>query len=92
MAKIEIVQDTILRPCYVSDSKGNSKGLFHCWTEYKQIHTAIFKGEISGIISSLYGVVEFEDGTVKLVEPYKIIFADNKISDYCFEKKGVVKW
>lgn len=50
------------RPCYVR----KKKAMFHCWN-------CINTGSVSGV----YGLVEYEDGTVDaLVYPDQIRFAD----------------
>lgn len=45
-------------------------GYFHTWEQYS-------KPEIIGVFTSLYGIVEFEDG-VKRVEPQNIRFIDEE--------------
>ena len=45
-------------------------GYFHTWEQYS-------KPEIIGVYTSLYGIVEFEDG-VKRVEPQNIHFIDEE--------------
>lgn len=64
------------------------KALFHRWYEYKNIAegSMMIGGPPPGQVSWLYGVVEFEDGQVGLVEPKNIIFAgtEKKIKEYNF--------
>lgn len=51
-----------LRPCIVDDHKA----LFHGWTEKEYVVEAspLIGGAPAGQIKYLYGVVEYEDGTV----------------------------
>lgn len=52
-------------------------GYFHLWEQYSQpIGASPFVGgSPAGVVSRVYGIVEFPDG-VKHIEPSKIIFAD----------------
>ena len=57
------------------------KALFHCWSPY---------GNDVGVL----GVVEYENGCVRLVKPSSIRFIDNGIFedyDWTYEKKGEEK-
>lgn len=38
------------------------------------------------IVQTIYGLVEFEDGIVDLVEPKSIKFADNATKEYCWKE------
>ncbi len=71
-----------LRPCIVDDHKA----LFHGWTEKEYVVEAspLIGGAHAGQIKYLYGVVEYEDGTVHMCVPSQIQFVDNKISEYAF--------
>ena len=64
------------------------KALFHRWYEYKNIveGSIMTGGHPAGQVSWLYGVVEFEDGKVGLVEPQNIIFVgtEKKMKEYSF--------
>ena len=52
------------------------KAFFHCWEQYSQIvEPAILKGGHSGgQISMVFGIVEFEDGSVNRIHPHEIKF------------------
>ena len=55
------------RPCIVDDHKA----LFHIWTEksYPVEASPLMGGAPAGQINYLYGVVEYEDGSVHLCVP-----------------------
>ena len=52
-------------------------GFFHCWEHFSQPVGAspFVGGEPAGVISKVYGIVEFADG-VRHVEPSTIKFCD----------------
>lgn len=52
------------------------KGLFHTWGIDAYVTEAYLIGMSGGQFSSLYGVVEFEDGTIHKVDPESITFID----------------
>lgn len=52
------------------------KGFFHTWGMDAYVSNAYLIGMSGGQFSSLYGVVEFEDGTVHKVDPESITFID----------------
>lgn len=52
------------------------KGYFHTWGNEQYVMNGYLVGTVAGQFSSLYGVVEFEDGTVHKVEPECITFTD----------------
>lgn len=62
------------RPCIVE----GKKAMFHDWTYESQIvyPSASYGDHTGGVVSSTLGIVEFEDGTVKVVEPKEIKFVD----------------
>lgn len=69
-----------LRPCYwQSHNKGSRKfkAFFH------QIIT-IQRTVSGGQLSTVYAVIELENGTIRYVDPYDITFLDNPFSDYCW--------
>lgn len=51
-------------------------GYFHIWGSESYVVNAYLIGETSGQISTLYGVVEYEDGTVHRVPPECITFTE----------------
>ena len=48
-------------------------------------------GAPGGQISYTLGLVEFEDGSVSEVSPYKIRFLDNKTAEYALPDGGTEK-
>ncbi len=72
------------RPCYVY----GKKALFHRWIDKSEIIApSIMKGgHAGGVIRGTCGIVEFENGVICEVYPYKIKFADNKIKEYAFNE------
>ena len=76
----EITQQTIKfnhgkRPCTVN----GEKGYFHLWEQYSRpVDTSpLIGGAPAGIISCVFGIVEFPDG-VRRVEPTNIAFTDKE--------------
>lgn len=82
---INIINHVKYRPCFV-DGK---KALFHKWNDRAEVQAPGFAigSSPGGQLKATFGLVEFEDGTVREVEPYSIRFADNIISEYSFDKK-----
>lgn len=66
----------ILRTCQVD----GENAFFHKWSDVSQIRDAVLKGTISGVISDTFGIVEFENGKVKRVEPERIVFTDRYVN------------
>jgi hypothetical protein len=66
-----------LRPCIVEEDK---KALFHCWSNTSKVvpPSMMIGGHIGGVIADTFGIVEFEDGTVKKVYPPHIRFLDTE--------------
>lgn len=54
------------------------KGYFHTWGSEAYITNGFLAGTTAGQMSTLYGVVEYEDGTVHRVPPECISFTDRK--------------
>lgn len=70
----------MLRPCYWQSHNKDSrkfKAFFH------QIIT-IQRTVSGGQLSTVYAVIELENGTIRYVDPYDITFLDNPFSDYCW--------
>lgn len=67
-----------LRPCFV---KGE-KALFHCWQQRAFVvpPSIAIGGHDGGQVSIPFGIVEYEDGSVKEVYPYDIVFADRDVN------------
>lgn len=67
MASLDSISIAIeRRPCYVD----GRKAMFHQW-----VQDAPRLSSVGSLVSTL-GIVEYEDGTVELVEPQAIKFAD----------------
>ena len=79
MAKLtDITIKPELRLCKVNlGASYDELGFFHCWEHFSQpIGASPFAGGApAGVISKVYGVVEFADG-VRSVLPEKIKFCD----------------
>lgn len=77
------IEQNEYRPCIV----GERKALFHRWTEFNNT----VPGGITAIdpppgqIKYTLGLIEYENGQVEEVKPYKIKFIDNKIQEYDFK-------
>lgn len=86
MAAITI-SNSEYRPCYV-DGK---KALFHKWNEIAEVQAPGFAigSSPGGQLKATFGLIEFEDGTVREVYPNKIKFADNKIKEYSFDEEVI---
>ena len=66
---------SIGRACVVR----NRTGYFHTWEQYPKLLLAaspLIGGEPAGVFSKIFGIVEFEDGTVERVDPTDIQFSD----------------
>jgi hypothetical protein len=86
MAKTEVIISTSeYRPCWI---KGR-KALFHRWEEKRWVlePSIMAGGHAGGQMSITLAIIEYEDGTVHEAYPYEIVFCDNKIDQYCFEKR-----
>lgn len=73
------------RPCYVIKQsrhgcQSKRKALFHKWTlEQEPIGPGLTVGShLGGQVSRTFAVVEFEDGTVRLVNPEAVQFIDTQ--------------
>lgn len=73
-----------LRPCLV---KGE-KGLFHEWEQFQEIipPSPLVGGHNGGVIGRTLGLVEFENGEIRRIEPTMIKFTDTNFTEYCFEE------
>ncbi len=52
------------------------KGYFHTWGTESYVTNGYLVGTAAGQISYLYGVVEYEDGSIHKVDPECITFTD----------------
>jgi len=68
--------EDLLRPCKVKGKDKEEKGWFHGWEHWSNVvgESAMIGGHSAGQISQVFGLVEFEDGTVKRIQPYDIVF------------------
>lgn len=73
MAKFEIPIKQATRSCMVEGRPGN----FHLWEQFSTVvpPSPMVGGAPGGVISNVYGIVEFSDG-VKRVDPINIEFTD----------------
>jgi len=68
------LQELNLRPCLV----GNRRALFHTWEQFANVvppGMAIGSAP-GGQVATMFGIVEYEDGTVDEVQPKMIRFVD----------------
>lgn len=78
-----------VRPCIVTQNGEEKKALFfHMWNNFaKPVAADVYAGGCpEGQISIVFGIVEYEDGSVDEVRPAQIRFVDNKIKGYAFEE------
>lgn len=71
--ELEVKQN--LRPCIVEKE---GKALFHRWVDSATTVPAILQGQVSGQVWHVYGLVEFEDGSIDYVHPMEIKFLDSE--------------
>lgn len=57
------------------------KGYFHTWGNEAYVTNGYLAGTTAGQVSTLYGLVEYEDGTMHKVDPEYIIFADRNCEE-----------
>lgn len=80
-----------LRPCVLTryDDESKCKALFHCWIHWSDVipPSNLIGGHNGGQVSDVYGLVELEDGSVKIVSPKSIRFLDSPFNDYAWEDK-----
>lgn len=84
LSDIEVKRE--LRPCLVHVKETKKKALFHLWEQNSQVISPLVGGHGGGVVSTLFGIVELEDGKVMRVAPHQIQFVDNKIQEcwyYC---------
>ena len=58
------------RPCHVVTKNKNEKAIFHRWCQ-EEYPTD------KGYIKHVLGLIEYDDGSVALVKPRSIVFADD---------------
>lgn len=71
---MEIKISDYRRPCWYE----GRKAMFHMWYQnsYVVAPSLMVGGHNGGVVASILGLIEFEDGKTLCVEPEKIIFAD----------------
>lgn len=84
LSDIEVKRE--LRPCLVHNNRKKTRALFHIWEQNSQV--IVQSGHSECVASTVFGIVELEDGTVMRVAPYQIQFVDNKIQEYCYVPAG----
>ena len=82
----EIIIKQELRPCIANDKKA----LFHRWNERREIiaPSLLKGGHGGGVLQAVFGLVEYEDGTMAEIFPENIRFLDNKAKEYCFNSEA----
>ena len=72
----------------VKKSSEDVKAVFHCWNHHSELYDAspMNGGHPGGggQVSEIFGIVEYEDGTVHEVKPRNIRFVDNLINEFAF--------
>jgi len=58
------------------------EGYFHTWEIEAHVTNGFLAGTTAGQMSTLYGVVEYEDGTMHRVPPECITFTDREVEPY----------
>lgn len=81
MANLNMTVRTETRLCIVN----GRVGYFHAWEHYSKPLPAcpLVVGEPAGVLSQIFGIVEFEDGT-RRVDPTEIIFCDED-TDFLYQ-------
>lgn len=77
------VKEFNLRPCRVDDKKA----FFHRWSDTSEIvcPSPMAGGHSGGVVKGTFGIVEHEDGTVKMYRLNEIKFVDWEVAKYWFE-------
>ena len=78
------------RPCICLIGRNEEKALFHKWTTVAIVKDAIMRGTTGGQIQNDYALVELENGTIQRVEPDRIVFIDDKVTQYFRENSTTV--
>ena len=86
MQSIEI--SFAVRPCIVKQNGEEKKALFHMWENFaKPVAADLYIGGCpEGQMSMIFGLVEYEDGTMGEVNPSQIRLDDNKTKNYAVEE------
>lgn len=75
--------------CELVEPEKDIKALFHCWSHRSEVvgESYLRGGHSAGQVSSIFVIVEFEDGTVHEIEPWNIRFVDNFTMEDSFEEE-----
>ena len=68
-----------LRLCIVKIGEETHKGYFHTWGIESYVTSGYLVGTVAGQVSNLYGVIEYEDGSIHKIDPVCITFTDGNI-------------
>lgn len=86
--------NSLIQTRVVSEAETH-KGYFHIWAHESCVTNGFMVGTTAGQVSTLYGVVEYEDGTIHKVAPECIAFTDNHVTsvniDYDMIANAVTK-
>lgn len=82
--EIKVIHE--LRPCIVN----GVQALFHRWVQMADIipPSPMIGGHKGGVAQRCVALVETEDGHIYECYPTEIVFCDNKVSQYCFDKQA----
>ena len=88
--KREYFRENRERKYRIKKSAEDIKALFHCWGYRSELVDAspMFGGHPGGQVSGTFAIVEYEDGTIHEVEPTRIRFVDNAMSEYVFPEEN----
>ena len=88
MASFELQFKQQTRSCMVDGRPGE----FHLWEQYSEPigASAMVGGHPAGVVSRVYGIVEFSDG-VKRIDPCYIEFADEDHDSLCIYEKWLAE-
>ena len=91
MARFLIDRVDSRRPCVIKETNGKQKCLFHRWSQESWIvpPSLLKGGHTGGTVSTIMAVMEFEDGSVRLIKPNAFKFCDSNggFLDFSWEKE-----
>ena len=91
--------EPVVRPCWVTvrdyevehcrivnTTETRVKALFHFWNNRSEVvaPSPLKGGHPGGVISDVFAIVEFEDGTIHEARTTDIQFCDSNFNEYCF--------
>ena len=68
----------VKKPSFIEPKTETHEGYFHAWASEAYVTNGFLVGTTSGQISTLYGLVEYKDGTMHRVPPESITFTDRE--------------